>query len=305
MRLDQFDLNLLIVFEALIEERSVTRAAQRLNVTQSAMSASLKRLRHALSDEVLVQHGKRMTPTAHALDLAPRISDAIANLRNILTSGVGFDPAVSNRRFIVAVSDYFSTIAWAPLAIDLEKEAPHVRIDIGRPDGTTTSALNAGHLDLFIAPEHYMSSSHPRELLVEEDFVVVGCIDNPMLHSGVSIEEFYDSGHVIVSIGGGDTFIDRTMSYAKDKRRIEVQCASFVEAVWFLPGTRRITVMHRRLAEKLAAYLPIALSPLPFPVEPMRQMAQFHSSRSTDAGLRWLLQKLRQHISKRSGAAFT
>ena len=80
MRLDNFDLNLLVAFEILLEERNVTRAARRLNVTQSAMSASLKRLRESFQDDLLVLHGKKMIPTQHALNLAPEVSAALMRL---------------------------------------------------------------------------------------------------------------------------------------------------------------------------------------------------------------------------------
>src|SRR5688572_13278207 len=110
MRLDHFDLNLLVAFDALLDERSVTRAARRLNVTQSAMSASLKRLRESLGDPVLLQHGKAMIPTPHALALAPEVSVALAALRRLTLPSTGFEPASSSRTFRVAASDYIATV---------------------------------------------------------------------------------------------------------------------------------------------------------------------------------------------------
>ena len=102
MRLDNFDLNLLVAFQALLEERNVTRAARRLHVTQSAMSASLKRLREALGDPILLQHGKAMIPTPHALALAPEVTAAMGVLRRLIQPSTGFDPATSTRTFRIA-----------------------------------------------------------------------------------------------------------------------------------------------------------------------------------------------------------
>src|SRR5690606_23986690 len=99
MRLDNFDLNLLIAFDVLVEERNVTRAAARLNLTQSATSAALKRLRQAMQDDILVQHGKKMIPTSHALRLAPQVAAAIAQLRSLISASATFDPRTSTRRF--------------------------------------------------------------------------------------------------------------------------------------------------------------------------------------------------------------
>src|SRR6185503_20223470 len=130
MRLDHFDLNLLVAFDALLEERNVTRAARRLNVTQSAMSASLKRLREALGDPLLVQHGRTMVPTPHALELAPEVVRALAGLRNLISAGTAFDPQRSQRRYRIAASDYITTVLLVPLLRLLEHEAPFVRLDI-------------------------------------------------------------------------------------------------------------------------------------------------------------------------------
>src|SRR5687767_6144427 len=105
MRLDAFDLNLLVAFEALIEERSVTRAARRLHVTQSAMSASLKRLRESFGDPILAQHGKAMMPTPYALALAPEVASSLAVLRRLTRPNPGFDPATAARLFRIAASD--------------------------------------------------------------------------------------------------------------------------------------------------------------------------------------------------------
>jgi DNA-binding transcriptional LysR family regulator len=100
LRLDKFDLNLLVAFDVLIEERSVTRAAKRLNLTQSAMSGALRRLRDAFSDEILVQQGKKMFPTAAALALAPEVTAVVADLRRLMAQGLAFNPLTSERLFM-------------------------------------------------------------------------------------------------------------------------------------------------------------------------------------------------------------
>ena len=126
MRLDSFDLNLLVAFEVLLEERNVTRAARRLHVTQSAMSASLRRLREAFGDPILAQHGKAMMPTPYALALAPEIAAALAALRRLTRPNLGFDPATASRVFRIAASDYITTVLLAPLLARLEREAPRI-----------------------------------------------------------------------------------------------------------------------------------------------------------------------------------
>lgn len=292
MRLDNFDLNLLVAFNALLEERNVTRAARRLNVTQSAMSASLKRLRDSLGDPLLVQHGKTMVPTPHALTLAPEIAASIAALRHLIRPSTRFDPSTSRRTFRVAASDYIATILLAPLLKQLEQEAPMVRLDIALPGDSTSAQLSRGDFDLLLTPEEFIDPDHPAELLFEERHVVVGCQHNPILARALSIEDFTSAGHVAVTIDGRPSFIERECERLGLPRRIEVRAPSFVQAPWLLPGTSRIALMHERLAHLMAPLLGLRIAAAPFEVPVMREMMQFHVARGTDEGLMWLCGRL-------------
>lgn len=289
MRLDQFDLNLLIAFDVLMEERGVTRAAERLNLTQSAMSAALKRLREAFADDILVQHGKRMIPTPGALSLAPHVAAAVLNLRGILASGMRFDPEHSRRRFRIAASDYITTVLIGPVLRSLQREAPGVQIEISSPRPETVAMLEDGEIDLLISPEQFLSPAHPRELLFEERFVVVGCATNPVMQAPVlTSEAFFASGHSLVSVSRDGTFIDNFLRGLNDQRRVEVICPSFAQVAWTLPGTSRLALMHERLARELGPLLSLAVHEPPLELPIMREMMQFHVTRETDRGLEWL-----------------
>ena len=293
MRLDHFDLNLLVAFDALLDERSVTRAARRLNVTQSAMSASLKRLRDALGDPVLLQHGKAMIPTPHALALAPEVSAALAALRRLTLPSTGFDPASSSRVFRVAASDYIATVVLAPLLQALEREAPGVRLEIALPADSTSERLAKGEYDVVLTPVDFIDPGHPAELLFEEGHVVVGCATNPLLAATLTREGFASAGHVAVRIDGRNTHIDNELGRLGVVRRVEVHAPSFIQAPWLLPGTRRLALMHERLATLVAPLLGLRIAVAPFAIPPMREMMQFHATRAQDAGLLWLRGKLR------------
>ncbi|MBB5698081.1 LysR family transcriptional regulator [Sphingomonas yantingensis] len=297
MRLDQFDLNLLVAFNVLVEERNVTRAAARMNVTQSAMSAALKRLREAFADEILVQHGRRMLPTSNALALAPQVSAAIVELRSILSTGMAFDPAEARRVFRLVASDYIATVLISPLLARLEAEAPHVRLDITLPRSSIGAMLQDGEIDLIISPETFLEAEHPRELVFEERHVVVGCASNPVFTASMTPDAFYGCGHVAVSVSRDGTFIDNWLRQQGDRRRIEVTCASFIQAPWMLPGTRRLALMHERLARVMAPGLGLAIAEAPFDLPVMREMMQHHRARSTDRGLAWLRQRIVEQVT--------
>ncbi|WP_033921810.1 LysR family transcriptional regulator [Sphingomonas sp. 37zxx] len=292
MRLDQFDLNLLVAFDMLLEERSVTRAAERLHLTQSAMSAALKRLREAFADDILVQHGKRMLPTPGALSLAPQVSAAVLNLRGILASGMRFDPSQSRRCFRIVASDYITLVLISPLLRSLQREAPGIQVEITLPRSDNLEQLDDGEIDLIISPEQFLDPYHPRELVLEERHVVVGCATNPALQKPLDAETFYNSGHVVVSVSRDGTFIDNFLRGMPEQRRIEVICAAFTQVPWMLPGTTRLALMHERLARELAPQLSLVIRQPPFALPIMREMMQFHSARAADRGLSWLRERI-------------
>lgn len=294
MRLDNFDLNLLVAFDALVDERNVTRAARRLHLTQSAMSASLKRLREALGDPVLVQHGRNMVPTHYAQSLAPEVADALARLRRLIQPSPSFVPATSARVFRLAASDYVATVLLSPLLSLLEREAPAIRLDISLPGETTARRLAAGDFDVLLTPEEFVDPEHPAELLFEERHVVVGCRDNPLLARRLTLEAFAGAGRVAVTIDGRNTFIERELEELGLAGRLEVRVPSFLQAPFLLPGTRRIALMHERLASIMAPLLRLKVVEPPFEVPVMREMLQFHTTRRSDEGLIWLRSRLAQ-----------
>ena len=302
MRLDGFDLNLLVAFDTLLEERNVTRAARRLHVTQSAMSASLKRLRDALGDPVLVQHGRSMVPTPHALALAPEVSAALAALRRLIQP-TGFEPGTATRIFRIAASDYIATVLLAPLLRQLGREGSTVRLDISLPDDSTSIRLARGDFDLLLTPAEFIDPEHPSQLLFEERHVVVGCRDNPLLAAPLTLDGFSAAGHVGVKIDGRNTYIERELDRLGIVRRVEVHAPSFIQAPWLLPGTRRIALMHERLARLMAPLLQLQVLDAPFEVPVMREMLQFHSARSSDEGLTWLRGRLQALANGRPAVA--
>ena len=298
MRLDNFDLNLLVAFDVLMQEQNVTRAANRLNVTQSAMSASLKRLRESFQDDILAQHGKRMIPTPFALTMQAEISEKVSELRALIARQGRFDPLQSERRFRIAASDYINTVLFAPLINSLAQEAPSIRFSFELPGPESQIALGNGELDLMLTPEIFVVPDHPFELVFEEKHVTVACARNPMVADGLSRSTFVEAGHIGVSLARKHTFAEEWFEKNGVERRIEVTVPSFTQAPFLLPGTKRLCVMHERLAHFMAERLPLKVLPTPFPIPPMREMMQFHATREADPGLRWLREKLTQMASR-------
>lgn len=298
MRLNRFDLNLLVAFDALVTERSVTDAARRLNLTQSAMSAALQRLRDALGDPLLVRHGRGMIPTTVALSLAPEVKELLVRLRQLIDPAPPFDPASSVRVFRIAASDYIASVLLAPLIRQILPIAPDVRIDIELPGEATAGRLNNADIDLVLTPEEFVERDHPAELLFEERHIVVSCANNPRLTEVMTAELFSASSHVAVAIEGRNTYVENEMRRLGIDRRIDIRAPSFMQAAWLLPGTDRIALMHERLAQMMVPLLGLVIRPLPFALPSMREMMQYHTARRDDHGLQWLMSEIRTCVAR-------
>jgi len=297
MRFKTLDLNLLVALDALLEEQSVTRAAERVHVSQPAMSAALSRLREHLNEPLFIQQGKSMVPTAAALRMKEPLKKLLQDVDVLVTQGSHFDPATSNRRFRIATSDYLLSVLFPGLIHRLDREAPDIGMDCIQPSELTHPLLDQGELDLFIGPEELVSPDHPAELLFEEKYVVVGWAKNPVFKRGsISEEDFYGAGHVVVEIGrqARTSFAETHLLQSGRKRRIDMRVSSFLIAPEMVVNTMKLTVMHERLANMFANRLEIAISALPFEFPLMREMIQYQHSRQNDDGLRWLIDQLKR-----------
>jgi len=292
MRLDNFDLNLLVAFDVLTQEQNVTRAANRLNVTQSAMSASLKRLRESFQDEILTQHGKKMIPTPFASAMQPEVAAKLSELRALIARQGRFIPASSERTFRIAASDYITAVLLVPLLKDLAEEAPAIRFTFEQPGPASQIALANAEIDLLLTPEIFVHPDHPYEPVFEENHVTVCCKDNPLAEQGLTPRTFTDAGHVGVSVSRKSTYAEEWFEKRGVERRIEVLAPSFIQAPFLVPGTMRICVMHERLALFMAERLPLHILEVPFSIPPMLEVMQFHGTRKADPGLLWLRSRI-------------
>ena len=212
MRFKGLDLNLLVAFEMLLETRSTSRTAERLNLSQPAASAALGRLRTFFGDEILVAHGKRMLPTSYAESLRPHVTACLRSAETLIATTATFDPATSQRRFFVTASDYVIAAVLTPLIRRLAEVAPSISLEFSLPDERANADLDEGQLDLLITPEDFVSTGHPTEFLFDDDHVVVGCAANPLMAGPISADAFAAAGHVGVSIAR-----PRQHSYADER----------------------------------------------------------------------------------------
>lgn len=300
MRLKGLDLNLLVALDILLEERSVTRTAERLNLSQPAASAALGRLRNFFQDELLVLHGKRLIPTSYAENLMPEVRSILKQLDDLISMSTEFDPTRSKRLFRLMASDYISTVLLPDVVSRMQTLAPNVKIDTRLPEDSVHAIFERGEIDLMLIPDEFLSSQHPAELLIEEPHVLVSWEGNSLFDHKITEQLFLEAGHVAVTLGPNrdPSFTERNMEKLGIKRQIDIYAPYFSAVPWLLLNTNRLAVMQERLAMMFANILPLKLSPLPFDFPTMRIMAQYHCARESDQGLKWFRQVLLETSNK-------
>lgn len=294
MRFRGLDLNLVHLLDILLEERSVSRTAERLHLSQPAVSSSLSRLREYFGDELLVQSGRRMIPTAFSEALLPLIKQMLESVENLLSTSSKFDPASSQRRFKIGASDYITAVLIAPLVRRLEVIAPNVSINLIPTGGAINQMLDRGEIDLVLSPEQWMQEQHPSRVLFRERHVIVAAADNAEVASGVDMAKFLELPHLAVNVGLDQelSFAERHLLPYREQRKIVIRASTFTMVPWLLLGTKRIAVLQERLARSLMASLPLQVAELPFSMPLLVEMAQWNSTRSNDPGIRWFLGEL-------------
>ena len=286
-----FDLNLLLTFRALFEERSVTRAAQRLFLGQPAVSGALKRLREAFGDELFVRTSRGIAPTPRALELARQIEPFLQTLHQVLTQPPVFDPASAQRVFRIGLSDSLEVLITPEIMDRLSTRAPNVKL-IARPtDSTRASAmLDDGEIELAVGVFPECVQWQRQRALFEWRFVSVF---NPRLvktrRKRLSMEEFLRYWHVLTSFSGGlHGFVDERLEMEGLKRNVVFSSASFATSPFIVRRTPAIATVPDFIGRVWRDALGLAMSPLPFEVPAYEVSLMWSAARDQDPGLAWL-----------------
>ena len=244
VKLGALDLNLLVVFDAVMQERNVTRAAQRLGLSQPAMSHALSRLRYMLKDDLFIRSPKGMLPTPRAEQLAAPVRTALDGLQQSLEP-TQFDPSKAIRRFRIAVDNYSAVVLVGILAARIGEVAPKVLLEF-QPSGTLKilDLLDRGELDLAIGPHSEPGERFSYQLLLRDEFIAVMRKNHSATSIGeLAIEKFADLPHLEISSARHATdFIDEALAKRK-REEWEAHHASEV-AVWEASGYCKHTPHH-------------------------------------------------------------
>lgn len=300
MRFNKLDLNLLVALDALFRLRSVSRAAEQLHMSQSALSSSLARLRDYFNDELLVQVGRQMELTPRAEVLQEAVRDVLVRVNTTITAMPYFDATQSDREFRIFVSDFSMAVLFPHVLALVQEEGGKVRFHLLPQTRQPQRTLEQGDADLLVIPQHYCSPDHPTDPLFDEAFSCV--VWNRSVHARrgeMTLEQYLAAGHVVMQPPGMDrSFEHMFMQGSGLARRVEVTSFSFLAAPYLVVGTERVATVHRRLAREVSRGLPLTLLPMPMPMQTQRmeQVMQWHKYRSQDPGLIWLRDLLQRAV---------
>jgi LysR family transcriptional activator of mexEF-oprN operon len=288
----RLDLNLLLVFHALLHERSVTRAARRLFIGQPALSGALKRLRVALGDELFVRTSHGMTPTPRALELARVIEPLLLSLQQALHAKPAFDPAKAERVFRIGLSDALEVALMPQLMQRLAAEAPGVRL-IARPADRANAPgmLDAAEIELAAGVFIECATWHRRRALFDWHFV---CVYNPDLvkvrGKRVTLKEYLRHPHLLTSFSADlSGLVDELLRAQGLARQVVFSSRNFATSPFIVRQMPAITTVPTFAAATWRDALGLAVSPLPFDSPSYQVSLLWTAAHDGDLGLQWLI----------------
>ncbi len=293
MHFRNLDLNLLVALDALLLERNITLAGKRVNLSQSAMSSALSRLREYFGDELLTQVGRRMICTPLGESLAEPVRKILLEIQATVAAQPSFDPGTATRCFKLMMSDYVATVLMSKALPRIERLAPRIKIEVLCNDvGSPFDELDRADIDLLIMPQTYLRDAHPYDVLFEDEFTGVAWKDNALVppDGRMSVDEYLSLGHVTArfATARASTVDEWFVTQLGHERRVEVVAMNFSSVFPCLVGTRRVATIHKRLARYYEQYLPIRLFEVPFELPRLAEAMQWHRHFNSDPGTLWL-----------------
>lgn len=285
MNLRHFNLNLLVVFEAMMSERSTTKTGQILGLSQSAVSNSLTQLRHLFDDPLFVRHRNEMVPTARALELATPISHALQEVRSIAKAPDTFEPATSNRTFRIGMNDYSAFVLLGDIANRVRAQSSGMQISVRNiSQNDLHAALDNDEVDLCIAFTDKVDPRHEALVLFEDEWV---CARRTIGRSSLTLDSYLAANHVVIGNAMAN-HVDRLLKGIGVARNNRVSIPFCLAAPVLVEKSDLLLTLPSRLATEFSRGRKIEICKLPFRTPSFPVSMVWHSRFSHDTGLRWL-----------------
>lgn len=299
------DLNLLRVFDEIMLERNLTRAAERLSLTQPAVSNALKRLRDSLGDELVKRNGSGIEPTPLALVLWPQVRNALDQLKLALNP-IAFNAQETEKEFVLAMSDATAMALMPELVRRLQTKAPRVAIRIVPlatrdprkllADGHADMAL--GHFpavqeDMTLRRQSGLADAFSRQRLYRSDYVCILRSNHPLANADLSLDQYCQAHHVLVSLSGRPYgFIDQALSAIDRTRQVTLTVNQFYTALKIVEASDLLTVSARHFLATANTALNVKMKELPFQVPAVQVDVVWHQNMGNEEAHQWLREQL-------------
>lgn len=286
MRFNKLDLNLLVALDALLTERSITRASARINLSPSATSNALSRLRVYFDDELLVQIGRQMELTPRAIALQGDLRDILNRIQATLSSQPAFEPQSSHRTFRIFATEYAQSVLGSHVVARAAALEFGGLIEFSAATLDPHRDVNRDEADLLLVPEPYASGAHPSEWLLEDSFSCVVWSGGRWGRKAPTQQQYLEARHAVVR--PVPSFENQSLDRHGIRRVVAVVTPSFSVLPSLVVGTDFLATVHTKLARQAASTLPLTVHPMPFDIAPLRLVMQWHQYHTRDPGTTWL-----------------
>ncbi len=298
MNINRMNLNLLTSLDALLTEENVSKAANKLYITQAAMSNSLNRLREALDDELLIRSGRKMILTSKAAQLAPKIHNLLEQLNTTLFHADKFEPKASEREFVIGMSDYMECIVLPSFMLYLQEHAPGIKIKIVHLTQVLGQELfTSNTLDLFVGlPLNHDISQLRSEALFTDSVVCVANKKHKLVHGKrMNMTDFLAAKHLSIAPQGEYrlTKVDQALTALNLQRDVVLTVPHTLPALQVVSTSQLLTIIPSRIAALYAGSYKVNLYKVPFSIPSVSFMQIWHAQMDNDPAHAWLRQALK------------
>ena len=282
------DANLLQLFVLLYSTRSVTRAAEQLDLAQPTVSIWLSKLRQQLNDPLFVRTPTGMQPTPVADELIVTAREALESLRRLSSWESRFEPATADRRFCICMSDVAHITLLPQILAHVRSVAPGVRLEAGRIDKQTAHMLESGEADLAMGLLPELGAGFYQQSLFTQDWVCLASPHHPRIGDELSLSAYQQEAHIDIVPGTGHRLLDAALESKHINRRVVLELPGYLGLTVILATTDLLVTMPRQMGEMLARIGGLRVFPCPFPIPTFTVKQHWHTRYHHDAGNRWL-----------------
>ena len=282
------DLKLLRLLDALYISRSVTRAAELLDLTQPTVSIGLARLRRMLGDPLFVRTAEGMQPTARTEDLMPAVRQVLAGMAQLVSTASAFDAATSERTFRIHMTDASHITLMPRLFAHVRALAPGIRLEAA-PIGTgMNSALQSGEADLALGLIPALDTGFYQQALFDQDWVCLCHAQHPRIGKTFTLRRYLAEAHVGIVSGTGAQLLDAALQRTGHARHVQLALPGFLGLSAILSASDLVATLPRHIGETLAQSAGLRVLPCPLPIAGFTVKQYWHTRYHHDSANRWL-----------------